>query len=251
MEETVVVTGFHGTMGALEQSPDRVIAVYREGDPQKHQVKLRKLIDLANELKVPVEERSSRFFRDHSKGRNAQGVAVRLKEFPYVDLENILCKVPEQAFILVCDGVKDPQNLGAIIRSAAFFGAHAMVIAKDRSAGVSPLAERISAGGAAALPIARVTNLARALERLRESDFWVFGTVEAGGDSLQNANLSGRAVIVVGAEGEGMRRLTRKKCDVLLTLPATGSVPALNVSVFAGLMMYEAQRQQNRASKGR
>ena len=147
--------------------------------------------------------------------------------------------------ILVCDGVTDPQNLGAIIRSAAFFGAKGLIIPRDKSADVTPLAERVSAGGAASLPIVRVVNLSRTLEELKENGYWVYGTVEGGGEQPSQHQLKGKTAIVLGAEGQGIRRLTREKCDVLLTLTSNGTIPALNVSVFAGLMLYEVHRQAN------
>lgn len=250
MTDSVVITGFHAVMSALEQAPKRVLEVYVEGGSSRDGKKRTEVGNLAAQLGVTVEERSNRFFRDRGKGRNTQGIAAKLREFGYASLEDVCDKQSTQSIVLLCDGVTDPQNLGAIVRSAAFFGAEAVVIPRDRSAEMTPLAERISSGGAAAVPIVRVTNIARAIEQLRDSGYWIYGTVEEGGDELSRSNLTGKTVIVVGAEGTGMRRLTRDKCDVLLTLPSAGTVPALNVSVFAGLMLYEAWRQQSAVKKG-
>ena len=244
MSETVIITGFHAVMSALEQAPERVIEVYLESGNREHK-KRDEVLKIATERSIPTAERSSRFFKDRGKGRNTQGFAARLKEFNYAEIEDVAVEAQGNSLILICDGVTDPQNLGAIVRSAAFFGAAAVVIPRDRAAEMTPLAERISAGGAASVPIVRVTNIARAIEQLREYGYWIYGTVEEGGESLARCNLTGKTVIVVGAEGAGMRRLTREKCDVLLTLPSSGSVPALNVSVFAGLMLYEVCRQQS------
>lgn len=245
-DDNLVVTGLHAVFGALENSPKRVLAVYFEENAREDGKKA-DIRERAETLGIAVESRSNRFFRDRSMGRNAQGVAALLREFPYRDLEDVIDALDTRALVLVCDGVTDPQNLGAIVRSAAFFGADCVIIPRDRSADITPLAERISAGGTGAIPMVQVTNLARALDELRGAGFWVYGTVESDGEALHRAKFDGRTAIVVGAEGSGMRRLTRKKCDVLLTLPSAGKVPALNVSVFAGLMLYEVRRQHEQA----
>ena len=245
MKDIVYVTGIHAVRNALENFPDRVIRVFWEDNGGKAHPRRAEVLELARENGLPCETRKSHFFRDRAKGRNAQGIAAQMMDFPYTDLHQMLSSESPLEMILICDGVTDPQNLGAMIRSAAFFGAKGVIIPRDKSALVTPLAERVSAGGTGSVPIVQVVNLSRSLDELKENGYWIYGTVEAGGEQPSTHRLKGKTAIVVGAEGQGIRRLTRDKCDVLLTLSAGGAIPALNVSVFAGLMMYEVHRQES------
>ena len=244
MKDSNHVTGFNAVSAVLEERPERVIEVLFLADARPHPGReaVRKL---AQKRGMPMQEEDASFFRRIAGGRNAQGVAALLKPFPYTDLHVIADRAGPESLVVVLDGVTDPHNLGAIVRSAAFFRADGIVIPKDRAAAMTPVAERVSAGGSEIVPIARVANLARALQDLQDAGYWVTGTVADGGEALEDVDLTGRTVVVLGAEGAGMRRLTRERCDRLVQLPGgQGGLESLNVSVFGGVMLYEVDRQR-------
>jgi 23S rRNA (guanosine2251-2'-O)-methyltransferase len=249
VKDSIHVTGCNAVSAILEERPERVIEFVVLADARPHPG--RDALRLkAESLGIPLSEEDSDFFRRVAGGRNAQGVAALLKPFPYTDLHAIADSAGEQSVLVVLDGVTDPHNLGAIVRSAAFFGADGVVIPKDRSVAMTPVAERISSGGAQIVPIARVANLSRALQDLQDAGYWVVGTVAEDGEALEDVDLSGRTVVVLGAEGSGMRRLTRKRCDRLVCLPGGhGGLESLNVSVFGGVMLYEVHRQREARKK--
>jgi 23S rRNA (guanosine2251-2'-O)-methyltransferase len=150
----------------------------------------------------------------------------------------------EKPLLLILDGVTDPHNLGACLRSADAAGVTAVVVPKDKSADLSPTARKVACGGAEAVPFARVTNLARTLAALKEQGVWVIGTAGEAEQLVYEQDLSGPVALVMGAEGEGMRRLTREACDFLVKLPMAGTVSSLNVSVATGICLFEAVRQR-------
>jgi 23S rRNA (guanosine2251-2'-O)-methyltransferase len=174
-------------------------------------------------------------------------VAVIDAALPHVTLDDVLDTLSEPALLLVLDGVTDPHNLGACLRSADAFGAHAVVVPKDRSVGVNATVAKAASGAADTVPVVAVTNLARALRLLKERGVWVLGA-DAGGESLDTADLGGAAAWVLGAEGTGLRRLTRESCDRLLGIPLQGSVGSLNVSVAAGICLYATRAARRRAA---
>lgn len=202
---------------------------------------------LAEGLELRVETPSAAAFEAlvGDPGANHQGVALTLGPFPYVELEDVIAQAAarEQPRVLVLDQVQDPHNLGALLRSAAAFGVCGAVLPRDRSASVTAVAIRVSAGGAFHVPVARVTNLARSLDALREAGFWIYGAdAGEGAIALERVNWSGAAALVFGAEGHGLRRLTREKCDALVRIPIHEAIDSLNVSVAAGIVMYAASR---------
>jgi len=144
----------------------------------------------------------------------------------------------------VLDGITDPHNLGACLRVADGAGAHAVIAPKDRAVGLNATAAKVASGAAETVPYITVTNLARTLRELKERDIWLIGTDDSAEKSLYEADFSGPAALVVGSEGEGMRRLTRETCDMLVSVPMFGSVASLNVSVASGVCLYEARRQR-------
>jgi len=183
---------------------------------------------------------------DMARGRS-QGVvayvdAVQLAQ----DLDEVLEGLNEPALLLVLDGVTDPHNLGACLRDADAFGAHAVLAPKDRSASLNATAVKAASGAADTVPFFPVTNLARSLRELKERDILIVGTDQDGSMEVAEADLTGPVALVLGAEGEGMRRLTREHCDVLVRIPMHGQVSSLNVSVSAGVCLYEARRQRAR-----
>ena len=176
-----------------------------------------------------------------ARGGVHQGVVARVEAYPYSGLEEILA-VPEP-LILVLDGVTDPRNLGAVLRVADGVGASGVVIPKDKAVGVTAAAVKASAGASEHVRVARVTNLKRAVDKMREANVWVYAA-EAGGTDYTELDLVGRTALVLGSEGRGVRRLVREACDGNVSIPMLGAVSSLNVSVAAAVLAYEARRQR-------
>ncbi len=176
-----------------------------------------------------------------------QGVIAQAAAHEYVSLEDILQTARdrgEQPLLLICDGLTDPHNLGAVIRSAETAGAHGVIIPKRRSVGLTATAAKASAGAIEHIGVARVTNLAAAIEELKANGVWIFGA-DAGGDkTLYNADFAGAAAIVIGSEGSGLSRIVREKCDFIVSIPMKGKVNSLNASAAAAVLLYEAVRQR-------
>ena len=216
-----------------------IIAEGRRGEDVK------RIIELAKARGVPVET-LKREVLDRQAGTAAhQGVLCLCGEFAYASLEKIVAN-RHPAFpgslVLLLDGIEDPQNLGSLIRTAHCFGANGVVIPRDRAAGVTPAVIKASAGAAGHIPVARVVNLIQVIEFLKEKNFWIYGT-DAGADKdLGSCRFEGNTVLVMGSEGKGMRPLVRKHCDVLLSIPLCGQVDSLNVSVAAGILLYQIRR---------
>lgn len=209
--------------------------------------RLEKLLKLAGEKGVPVRHRDKRDLGRLCGTDHHQGVALRLEAFPYAELDDVLAAWQSsgaKGLIVVLDGVQDPHNLGALIRSAACAGAHGVIIPKDRAAGVTTTAEKSAAGAAETIPVAQVTNLAQTLEQLKSAGFWIYGTSDAATASLYDQDLRGDVVIVIGGEGEGIRPLVAKKCDFLVSIPIRGGVSSLNASVAGGVILFETVRQR-------
>ena len=176
-----------------------------------------------------------------------QGVIALTSVREYVSVEDILNiarEKGEKPLIVVCDEISDPHNLGAIIRTAECAGAHGVVIPKRRSAGLTSIVGKTSAGAVSYVPVARVPNIPALLEQLQKEGVWVFGTAAEGACDLYSADLKGPAAIVIGSEGDGMTRLVREKCDFLVSIPMKGSISSLNASAAAAILLYEAVRQR-------
>jgi 23S rRNA (guanosine2251-2'-O)-methyltransferase len=170
-----------------------------------------------------------------------QGVAARVGPYPYAALEEVIGG--ESPLVAVLDGVTDPRNLGAVLRAADGAAASGVVVPKDRAAGVTPAAVKASAGASEHVRLARVTNLRRAVDRMKEVGLWVYAA-EPGGENYAEVDLSGPVALVLGSEGRGVRRLVREGCDGVLSIPMLGAVGSLNVSVAAAILLYEARRQR-------
>jgi 23S rRNA (guanosine2251-2'-O)-methyltransferase len=178
---------------------------------------------------------------DLARGGAHQGVAARVGPYPYSDLDELLA--PPEPLILVLDGVTDPRNLGAVLRAADGAGAGGVVIPKDRAVGVTAAAVKASAGASEHVPVARETNLRRAIDRMKEAGVWVYAA-EVGGTTYTELDLAGPVALVLGSEGRGVRRLVREGCDGAVSIPMLGAVGSLNVSVAAAVLLYEARRQR-------
>ncbi len=205
------------------------------------------LIAMAKEAGAVITECDRRKLDAMSETGVHQGVIAQAAAHEYVSLDDILQVARErgeQPLILVCDGLTDPHNLGAVIRSAETAGAHGVVIPKRRSVGLTATAAKASAGAIEHIGVARVTNLAAAIDELKENGVWVFGA-DAGGDrQLYDADFAGAAAIVIGSEGAGLSRIVREKCDFIVSIPMRGRINSLNASAAAAVLLYEAVRQR-------
>jgi 23S rRNA (guanosine2251-2'-O)-methyltransferase len=215
--------------------------------------RIEKLLKLAAERNVPVRQREKGDLGRLCGTEHHQGVALKVEPFPYADFDDVVAKAKEagDGLILVLDSVQDPHNLGALIRSAACAGAHAVVIPKDRAVGVTAVAEKASAGAVATVPVAQVTNITQALEELKKAGFWVFGADGAAKATLYQQDFTGPVALVIGGEGEGIRPLVRKACDQLVMIPMQGGVNSLNASVAGGILLFEVVRQRLTGKKSK
>lgn len=243
MAGTRVIHGFHAVLSRLRQNAASIREVYM--DPSRDDRR-------ARELKALVEGRGMRLMLVDGKRLDGmtgnarhQGVAARVEmaQLP-VHLDDVLEALAEPPLLLILDGVTDPHNLGACLRVADAMGAHAVVAPKDRAVGLNATVAKVASGAADTVPYIAVTNLARTLRELKDRGVWLIGADEQGGQSLYGAKLDGALGWVLGAEGEGMRRLTRESCDLLVRIPMLGSVESLNVSVSAGICLAETRRQR-------
>jgi len=209
--------------------------------------RIEKLLKIAAEGGVPVRRRKKPDLTRICASDHHQGIALRLEAFAYSDLEDIFsgsAAAESGALLVVLDGIQDPHNLGALIRTAACAGAAAVIIPKDRAVGVTAVVEKVAAGACETIPVVQVTNLAVTLERLKEQGFWIYGADEKSSASLYGQKLLGNIAFVIGGEGEGIRPLVRKKCDVIFSIPLPGGVSSLNASVAGGVALFEAVRQR-------
>jgi 23S rRNA (guanosine2251-2'-O)-methyltransferase len=207
--------------------------------------RLREILEGAAERGIPVEETSRRRLDDIAHTEHHQGIAGYFHARTPLSLDGLLARVRPPGLLLVLDGIQDPQNLGALARSADAAGAGGMVLVRDRAAGITPAAAKASAGAVEHLDIAVVTNLAAALTRLREAGYWCVG-LDAGADMRYDRfDYTSPVALVVGAEGEGLRPLTRKRCDALVSLPMLGRVASLNAAAAGAVLLYEAARQRD------
>ena len=238
------LTGFHAVEEALAagRALDRIVIVRG-----RHGERVEAVVQAAKSRGVPVRfEDRAQLDRLAGTGQH-QGIAALAAAKPAVGLEDLLGAKGGRGLLVLLDGIEDPHNLGAIVRTALAAGAQGVVIPERRAAGLSDTVERASAGALAHLPIARVKNLVRAMEEMKEAGYWLVGLDERADKNYTEVDLKGPIGIVLGREGEGLHELTRKRCDFLVSLPTTGPVRSLNVSVAAGIMLFEAVRQRSRS----
>ena len=244
-----IIYGLNPVMEALRGSR-QIYELFLAGSSSDK--RMEKLLKLAAERKVPVRQREKADLTRLCGIDHHQGVALRVEPFPYADLDDILAdlKGSGDGLILVLDSVQDPHNLGALIRSAACAGAHAVVIPRDRAAGVTAAAEKASAGASETIPVAQVTNISKALEDLKSAGFWIFGADGSARRNLYQQDLTGPVALVIGGEGGGIRPLVRKGCDEVVSIPMQGGVNSLNASVAGGILLFEVVRQRMTGKKG-
>ena len=250
VKRTARVFGLHAVGSLLERAPARVsVLLVLES---RSDARIAKVLQLAEKANVPVRRVARRELDGLVAGVSHQGVVAETGSAPGLsekELPAFLEALEGPAFLLILDGVQDPHNLGACLRSANAAGVDAVIIPRDRSAPLNATARKVACGAAESLPVLRVTNLARTLRSLHEAGIWVYGATGEAESSLYEADLSGPLALVLGGEGRGLRRLTREHCDELLSIPMAGSISSLNVSVAAGIFLFEAGRQRAQSSR--
>lgn|SRR5574341_811738 len=240
--EPRVVFGFHAVLARLRADPKSVVEIFL--DETRNDARGKDLVAAAERSGVRVMRVPTKRLDGFYGGGRHQGVVARVEVRKVgEDLADLLGQV-EKPLLLVLDSVTDPHNLGACLRVANAAGAHAVIAPKDRAAGITPAVSKVASGAAEATPYLMVTNLARTLAQIKERNIWVVGTDERAQESLYQANLPDAIAWVLGAEGEGMRRLTRESCDLLVRIPMQGEVQSLNVSVAAGICLFESVRRR-------
>ncbi|MEI6301588.1 MAG: 23S rRNA (guanosine(2251)-2'-O)-methyltransferase RlmB [Betaproteobacteria bacterium] len=238
-----IIYGFHAVTARIRSDASTVTEVFLDAARQDGRVK--DLRELAESKGIRVMTVDARRLDGMAAGQRHQGVAanVQVKALSH-SLDDILDAATEPALVLVLDGVTDPHNLGACLRVADAAGAHAVVAPKDKAAGLSATVVKVASGAAEYIPYIMVTNLARTLRELKERAIWVVGADSEAGEDIYAAKMPVAVAWVLGAEGEGLRRLTRETCDALVNIPMHGSVASLNVSVASGICLFESRRRR-------
>ncbi len=240
MPATRSLFGFHAVTARLRQRPESVRAIHLAA--ARRDARMRELVALAEGAGCPMHACDDERLTQLAGTDRHQGVVALVDaSMPHVTLDDVLDTLAEPALLLVLDGVTDPHNLGACLRNADAFGAHAVVVPKDRAVGLNATAAKAASGAADTVPVITVTNLARALRDLKDKGVWILGA-DAGGESLFDADVSGPVAWVLGAEGAGLRRLTREHCDRIIGIPLMGTVGSLNVAVASGICLYASRR---------
>lgn len=249
MSSPKVLFGFHAVGVRLKTAPASILEVYF--DASRRDARMRQFIDRAREAEVRLIEADGLRLTKLAGSHGHQGVAALVQPVPQArSLDDLLDQMEhaddvDPPLLLVLDGVTDPHNLGACLRVADGAGAHAVIAPKDHAAGLNATVAKVASGAAETVPYFMVTNLARTLNELKERNIWIIGTSGDAPKTIYQVDLKGPVALVLGAEGPGMRQLTRKTCDELVSIPMRGAVESLNVSVASGVCLYEALRQRS------
>jgi 23S rRNA (guanosine2251-2'-O)-methyltransferase len=253
MSATKILYGFHAVGVRIKTAPASLIEIYY--DASRRDARMRSFVDKAAEAQVRLIEADGLRLSKMSGGHGHQGVVALAHPVAQAhSLDELLEQLEASAdkakpqdtnpLILVLDGVTDPHNLGAVLRVADGAGAHAVIAPKDHAVGINATVSKVASGAAETVPYFMVTNLARTLNELKERNIWIIGTSDDAEKTIYDVDLKGPVALVLGAEGAGMRQLTRKTCDELVSIPMRGAVESLNVSVASGVCLYEALRQR-------
>lgn len=239
-----MVFGLHAVEALLQSEPERVKSIWllKGRDDER----LHKILQLAKQNGISCQPAARKALDEKAASPQHQGVVAAAKPAPVkgeAELAALLDGV-ETPLLLILDGVTDPHNLGACLRSADATGVHGVIVPRDRSASLGPVVRKVAVGAAESVPLFQVTNLARTMRELQERGVWIVGTAGEADHDLYQAKLTGPLAITMGAEGKGMRRLTREHCDELISIPMAGVVTSLNVSVATGVCLFEAVRQR-------
>ena len=245
MSSPKVLFGFHAVGVRLKTAPQSILEVYV--DPTRRDARMRQFVERAKEAGLRLIEADGLRLARLAGSHGHQGVAARVTAVEVArSLDDLLDQIDgvQAPLILVLDGVTDPHNLGACLRVADGAGAHAVIAPKDHAVGINATVAKVASGAAETVPYFMVTNLARTLNELKERNIWIIGTAGESDKSIYQVDMKGPTALVLGAEGPGMRQLTRKTCDELVHIPMHGAVDSLNVSVASGVCLYEAVRQR-------
>jgi 23S rRNA (guanosine2251-2'-O)-methyltransferase len=238
-----MIFGFHAVTARLRHDAASIEEIYI--DAERHDRRMQELLRVAKADNVRIIHADDQRLGNMVGTRRHQGVVAKAAELSLArNLDELLDAIVGPPLLLVLDGITDPHNLGACLRVADGAGAHAVIAPKDRAVGLNATAAKVASGAAETVPYITVTNLARTMRELKERNIWLIGTDDEAEKGLYEADFSGPAALVMGSEGEGMRRLTRETCDVLVSVPMFGAVESLNVSVASGICLYEARRQR-------
>lgn len=245
MSETFLIYGIHAVQAVLEKEPENLNRIWLE--KSRRDARGSAIVGLAKQHGVEVIRVDRESLDKRAQGARHQGVVAESNAraaFDEAGLFRLLDELEEAPFLLILDGVTDPHNLGACLRTADAAGVHAVIVPRDKACGLTPVVRKVASGAAETVPFVQVTNLARTIKDIKERGIWLVGTDLDTEQNLYQADLKGPLALVMGAEGKGMRRLTREACDFLVKLPMQGSVQSLNVSVSTGICLYEAVRQR-------
>lgn len=251
MKQRRRVAGIHAAESALANSPDKIVSAWV--DERRGDARVSSVLDGLAALGIAVQSVGRNRLDTLAEGRNHQGVVLEVLvpgELGENELRNALEAPQGLPFYLVLDHVQDPHNLGACLRTADAVGVQGVILTRDQSASMTPVVAKVACGAAETMPIYRVTNLARAIDWLKDAGIWVVGAAGEAGLTAYQADLSVPLAMAVGAEGKGLRRLTRERCDLLVKLPMVGTVESLNVSVATGILLYESLRQRGLKAPG-
>jgi len=251
MSANDLIYGLHSVLAALERDVPGIAEVWL--DAGRRDARVERIRAAAQAAGITVHCVARAELDALVGGARHQGVVARGTAPPQhseADLDAVLAGQTKPVFLLVLDGVQDPHNLGACLRSADAAGVQAVIAPKDRSASLTPTVRKVASGAAEAVPFIQVTNLARTLRKLKQAGIWLVGAAGEAGASLFDADLTGPLALVMGAEGKGLRRLTRETCDTLVHIPMAGTVASLNVSVATGICLFEAVRQRRQIGSG-
>lgn len=245
MSDESIVFGLHAVRTLLKLRSERAIRlIVQKG---REDARVSEIAQLARAANVPTDSRDSKELDRLAGAERHQGVCLYVKPAGVLGegaLDDLLDKLTQPPFLLVLDGIQDPHNLGACLRTADAAGVTAVIVPRDRAAGLSPIVRKVASGAAETVPLIQIVNLARTLKQLKDRDIWIVGTDEEGEKPIFDLDLKGPLALVLGAEGPGLRRLTKENCDVLTKIPMLGAVESLNVSVATGVVLYEAVRQR-------
>lgn len=244
-----IVYGLHAVEVLLKRNSDSVERLYVQSN--RHDQRAHKLVKLAQSKDIPVSQKSREELDEMTEQRHQGVIAIsrqlRKKQYHEKHIPELLDAVEGEPLVLILDGVTDPHNLGACLRSADAAGVNMVIAPKDNAASITDVVRKVACGAAESVPFIPVTNLVRTMKQLQERNIWIAGTAGEAAQDIYQASLTGGLAVVMGAEGDGMRRLTRENCDFLIKIPMAGEVSSLNVSVATGVTLFEAVRQRLKA----
>lgn len=240
-----IIYGIHAVEAAIRKQPENVLQVFVQQGRNDNRIKT--LLNIAKNSGVSTQDISGDKLKEKCPKARHQGVVaeIRLSKSSDTSLDDLLNK--EQLLLLVLDEVQDPHNIGACLRTADAVGVDAVIVSKNRSPALTPVIRNVASGAAETVPYIMVSNLARALDTLKENNVWVIGTSGDGEQTIYDTKVNKRLALVMGSEGKGMRRLTREACDELVSIPMQGAVESLNISVATAVCLYEIRRQQQQS----